>query len=96
MQAISVIHGAVPTLVAAAGNRDFLHVLNNSDTTLYFSYDSDVATALSTLTVNNGFPIAPGGVLVLSNDGHRNIYNRPVYCVHGDAANDKEVRVQGA
>lgn len=95
MQAISVLTGAVPTLVAAAGNRDFLHVLNNSDVTVYLSYDLDAATAVSTLTSALGMPVLPGQVIQLINDGHRNVFNKPVYAIHDDAAS-KELRIQGA
>ena len=80
-----------PTLIANPGNRDFLHVYNNSDEVIYVVYDGDATT----LTTSNGMPIAVGGVLTLNNDGQRNLFNKPVYGIHGGTGN-KEVRVQGA
>lgn len=95
MQAISIVAGVTPTLVAAAGNRDFLHVFNNSDVTMYLSYDIDVATVAGVSLVLKGMPLLPGQVLQLVNDGHRNVFNKPVYAIHEDLA-DKEIRIQGA
>ena len=47
-----------PTLLAKAGNRDFFGVYNNSDNTIFLSYDSDDLTAVAggtnPLTVKNG------------------------------------------
>lgn len=91
MQAISILNGAVPTLIAAAGPRDFLHVYNNSDTTIYIGFDGISSAALTTA---NGMPIVPGEKAVFDNVGPRNIYNKAVYGVHG-AGVAKEVRVAG-
>lgn len=91
MKALSVIHGATPTLVAAAGNRNYLHIYNNSDTTIYLSYDGS-ATTVSTA---NGMPLKAGTALLISNDSMPNVYNNAVYAVHGDAAVDKELRLMG-
>lgn len=90
----------VITQVSAAGNRDFINIQNNDANSIYASYDSDVATAATggtnPLTANNGW-IVPGGggTLSISNDGLRNVWNKPVYLlsVAGTAAN--AIRIQG-
>jgi hypothetical protein len=81
--------GNTSTLIAAAGNRDFLHIYNNSDEIIYVKYDGDS----DTVTTSNGMPIAVAGVLTLNNDGQRNLFNKPVYGIC--ASGGKEVRVAG-
>lgn len=95
MNAISVAPGASPTLVAAGGNRNFLHIYNNSASTVYLCYDCDTATATSTLATTNGFPLVAGAAIMLNNDNLRGFGN-PVYAVHADGSNPKELRIQGA
>ena len=78
------------TTIAAAGNRDFVHIFNVSDTTVYVKYDGDsdaVTTAL-------GVPIAAGGALLLENSGVRKTFTDPITCIHGGSGN-KELRIQG-
>lgn len=89
MQAFNVTTTAQK--VASAGNRDFIHVQNVSDSDVYVKYDGD-STALTTA---NGLKIAAGDILVLNNDGHRNVFTRELWAIHG-AAGNKEVRIQGA
>lgn len=91
MKAVNIATGATPTLISAAGNRDFLHIYNASDTTIYLGYDDNSA---ANLTTSNGMPIAAGEKAVLDNIGPRIIYNKAIYGIHGSAGN-KEVRVQG-
>lgn len=88
------------TQVSPAGNRDFINIQNNDANNVYASFDSDVATAATggtnPLTANNGWIIpGNGGTLFISNDGNRNLYNKPVYLlsVGGTAAN--AIRIQG-
>jgi hypothetical protein len=95
MQAISVPSGSTPTLIVAAGNRDFLHIYNNGSATVYVCYDSDLTTATSTLATTNGIPIPAGGERQLNNDGMKQIFTKPVYAVHGSGS-AQELRVQGA
>lgn len=90
MQAINVATGATPTQLAPGGNRRFIHVYNNSDTTIYIGYDGDNTT----LSTANGYPLLPQGTLVLDNQGPVQIYRDAIYAVHG-AAGNKEVRVMG-
>lgn len=87
MQAINVLDSA--TELAPAGNRDFLHVYNNSDVVMYVSYDGTPAT------VAGGFPLPVGAIMTLDNTGLRNIYTKRVTAIHGSAGASKEVRVQG-
>jgi len=77
--------------VAAAGNRDFVHLQNVSDTDIYVKYDGSAAA----LTTTNGLKIIPGGYLILNNDGSRNVFTQAVWAIHGGTGN-KEVRIQGA
>lgn len=76
--------------IVSAGNRDFVHIQNVSDETIYFKYDGS-ATALTT---SNGMPVPPAGFLILNNDGSRNLFNKSISAIHGGTGN-KEVRVQG-
>ncbi len=78
------------TLLAAAGNRDFLHIYNISDTVVYVSYDGDPTP----LTTANGFPIPPNGSLFLNADGHKQMFHHAVYVIHGTTGS-KELRIQG-
>jgi len=80
---------ATSTLLAIAGNRDFFHMVNNSDTTIYVCYDGTAAA-----TVAEGLPVAPNQSITLDNTGPKMIYNKAVYAIHG-ASGDKEVRLQG-
>lgn len=89
MQAIQVTN--VATKICDPGNRDFIHILNNSDVTIYFSYDGDAATVTTAL----GIPIGPGQPLTLENTGPRQLFTKAVYAIHGAGAVNKEVRVQG-
>jgi hypothetical protein len=88
MQAINITTSA--TLIAAGGNRDFLHIYNNSDVIIYIGYDGGGAAVTTSL----GVPLPPNDTLQLNNDGFRNIFNDAVYAIHGGSGN-KEVRVQG-
>lgn len=78
------------TTVAEAGNRDFIHIYNNSDTTIYVKYDG----ASTAVTTSNGLPIVAGATLMLDNDGGKNIFNKKVTAIHGGSGN-KEIRIQG-
>lgn len=89
MQAAQVTTTAAE--IVPGGNRDFVHIYNLSDTTIYVKYDGD-ATALTT---SNGMPILPNDVLILANDGNRTVYTRAIWAIHGGSGN-KEVRIQGA
>jgi hypothetical protein len=89
MQAIQV--QTTVTTIAAAGNRDFLHIQNVSDTDIYLKYDG----SSTTLTASNGVKLAAGEWLILNNDGYRNVFRNLVQAIHGGSG-DKEVRVQGA
>jgi hypothetical protein len=92
MYAITVTDAAGGTLVVRAGNRDFVHLRNfDEDDTVYVRYDGS-ATALTTA---NGFPIPPGGILALDNDGSRNVFNKAIYAICATGAS-VELRVQGA
>lgn len=77
------------TLVAAAGNRDFLHIYNASDVTIYLCYDGTTAA-----TVAAGIPLAPEEYLNLDNDGSKPIFTKAVYAIHGGSGN-KELRLEG-
>jgi hypothetical protein len=79
------------TTVIAAGNYDFIHIKNISDTTIYFSYDGSATT----LTTSNGLPVAPDETLVLHNDGTRVIFRHPIKCIH-TGVGSKALRVQGS
>jgi hypothetical protein len=46
------------------------------------------------LTTSNGFPIPPQTNILLSNDSHRNVWNKAVYAIASGAGTD--VRIQGA
>lgn len=76
--------------IANAGNRDFLHVQNVSDTDIYLKYDG-TETALTTA---NGMKLEAGAFLILNNDGMRNLFDKEVWAIHGSSGN-KEVRIQG-
>lgn len=93
MKQVNVAAGVEPTKICDAGNRDFIHVFNNSDVVIYVGYDGDPATPLE-LATTNGVPLLPNAMLVLDNVGPRNIYTHAVYAVHGGSGS-KDVRVQG-
>jgi hypothetical protein len=95
MQVITVPSQATPTLVAAGGNREFIHIYNNSAATVFICYDLDSAAALAALTIANGLPIVSGGTLTLDNTGPRKIYDKPVYAVQ-QSGGAVELRIQGA
>jgi hypothetical protein len=76
--------------IVAVGNRDFVHVYNNSDEVIYVRYDGSA----SALTTANGMPIPVAGWLILNNDGQRNLFNKAVWGIHGGTGN-KEIRIQG-
>lgn len=78
------------TLVASAGNRDFLHIYNASDTTIYVAYDGETAP-----TVAGGIPIEPTQTLQLNNDGSKPIFTKAVYAIHASSGQQKNVRLQG-
>lgn len=88
MQAINVTTSQ--TTIAPAGNRDFVHIYNASDTTVYVKYDGD-STAV---TPSTGLPIEPGGRLELNNDGYKPIFTKAVVAIH-DGSGNKQVLVQG-
>jgi hypothetical protein len=94
MKAVTV--GTTPTLLDVAGNRDFLNIYNNDSQPIFIQYDGSDSNGASptTLTPTNGWPIPAGGQLYLSNDGHRNVYNKAVYAI--SVAGGADVRVQGA
>lgn len=79
------------TTILAAGNYDFVHIMNNSDTTVYVKYDGDSTPVTTAL----GLPIVAGDTLMLNNVGPRNIFTRAITCIHGSSGN-KELRIQGA
>jgi len=79
----------VPSVVVAAGNRDFCHIRNtDQDATIYVKYDGSATT----LAPDNGMPIPPGGTLVLDNDSR--LFNKQVVAV-ADTGITVEVRIQG-
>lgn len=88
--------GTTPTLIAAAGNRDFIAIFNNDSNSIFVVFDGgDGAADDGTgLTTSNGFPIPAGTNLILSNDGHRNVWNKAIYGI--SVAGSANVRVQGA
>lgn len=88
MKAVNIL--TTPTVVAVAGNRDFLMMKNNSDEVMFLKFDGSAAT----LTTANGFPLAKNGSIVLNNTSHRNVFNKPVEAIHGGAGT-KDMRVQG-
>lgn len=90
------MHALTVTDVAAtiveAGHRDFVHIRNMDDEdTVYVGYDGS-ATAL---TPSNGFPILPGGTLLLDNIDPKRIYVHAIKAVC-DTGKTAEVRIQGA
>lgn len=93
---LSAVPDSVSTQIAPAGNRDFIHIYNDSAATAYICYDSDDGSAKAggsnALTASNGIPIAPGGFFQLNNDGHRNLYNKPIYAFIVGGGN---LRLQG-
>lgn len=88
MKAVSVTSAV--TAIVSAGNREFLHIYNNGSENIYLSYDG----SSTTLTTVNGLPVPPGGILMLDNDGMRNIQNHDVNAIC--AAGPVDVRIQGA
>lgn len=88
MKAVNVTTTAAE--IVAPGNRDFVHIYNNSDEVIYLGYDGSP----NALTTSNGFPLAVGGILTLNNDGYRNVFHKGVSAIHGGTGN-KEVRIQG-
>jgi hypothetical protein len=48
----------------------------------------------STLTTSNGFPIPAATNIILSNDAHRNVWNKAIYAI--SVAGGADVRIQGA
>ena len=90
MKAVTVDTTIGGVQIAAAGNRDFINIYNNSGQTLFISYDGDSAA----LTVNTGWPIPAGQYFALSNDANRNVYNKEVRGIV--AGGTADVRVQGA
>jgi len=88
MKALNVTTTAAE--IVPAGNRDFVHIQNVSDTDIYVKYDGS-ETALTTA---NGIKIAVERSLILNNDSARNIFNKAVWAIHGGAGN-KEVRISG-
>lgn len=85
MNAVNVTTTAAS--IASAGNCNFIHIYNNSDTTIYVAYDGAVATVAA------GFPLGVGAVLQLNNDGSKSLFTRGVSAIHNGSGN-KEVRVQ--
>lgn len=73
--------------IVGPGFCNFIHIYNNSDTTIYLSYDG------ATATVAAGIPLAPEATLQLGNDGSKPIFDRGVSAIHGGTGN-KEVRIQ--
>ena len=89
MKAVSVLNTA--TKIVDAGNREFLHIYNNGAEPIYLCYDGAVGSGVTTV---NGLPVPIGGILMLDNDGHRNVQNHEVYAIC--AAGPVDVRIQGA
>ena len=89
MKVVTVDTTAGGVELAPAGNRDFLHILNNGAATIYLKYDGS-ATALTTA---NGWPVPAGNYFNLDNDGNRNVFNKQVLAI---SAGSVEARVQGA
>ena len=84
---------ATPTLVSAAGNRDFINIQNNDASDIYAKFDGDSGT----LTAALGWVIpANGGTLFISNDGNRNVYNKDVYLLSVGGVAAGVVKIQGA
>jgi len=85
--------GTSPTLLLPAGTRQFAHIFNNSNATIFLCYDAGDA---SQLTINNGFPILPNQSLILDNvllpnaTGATYIY--AIYAISAAGGND--VRIQ--
>lgn len=75
--------------IAPAGDRDFLHIQNNSAGDIFVKYDGDS----DEVTAANGVKIAAGEWLCLNNDGTRNIFNKEVRGI--TAAGTADIRVQG-
>lgn len=88
--------GTTPTLIAAAGNRDFIAIYNNDAAPIFVVFDGgeDAKDDGTGLTTSNGFPIPAGTNLILSNDGHRNVWNKAIYGI--SVSGGADVRVQGA
>ena len=87
MKALNITDAA--TEIAPAGPRPFLHILNNSDTTIYISYDGDNATVAA------GWPVPPNGAFTLENQGPAKLFERRVTGIHAATGANKEVRIQG-
>lgn len=85
--------GTTPTLIAAAGHRDFIHIFNNSSQPIYVVYDGSEGAAGANLTTANGVPIGAGGNLLLDNVGPRILFNKAVYGIV--AAGSSDVRAHG-
>jgi hypothetical protein len=92
MQNVSVLNGAVPTLVLPAGNRSFVHIYNGSAVSISVMYDGDDPLTFTTPT--KGIPLAAGQLLVLENSGLREMYNKAIYAIHADVA-PQNLRVMG-
>lgn len=72
----TVTHEA--TKVRDGARRRWAHLCNRSAFTIYVKYDGS-ATAL---TVANGIPIGPGGVLMLGNNGRDSDFYHDIYAIH--------------
>jgi hypothetical protein len=94
MRALNVM--STETKICDPGNRDAVHIYNNSDSTIYIGYDGDtnVDGTRKVVTTAIGMPIVAGGLLMLSNDTNRNLAIHAIYAIA--FADNKEVRIQGA
>lgn len=76
--------------IAPAGDRDFLHIQNNSAGDIYLKYDGDA----DEVTAAAGVKLAAGEWLILNNDGTRRIFNKEVRGIM--LAGTADIRVMGA
>lgn len=87
MRAYNVTDAA--TVVVNPGHREFLHIRNVSDTTVYLGYDGDIPTVAA------GFPLEPDEVLMLNNDQVKAVFRHGLQAIHNAAGLNKEIRIQG-
>jgi hypothetical protein len=93
MQTVAIPQNT-PTLLAAAGNRDFCHIYNTSAVTIYVCYDGDAAAQTNATLIANGAQVVAGGVLMLNNTGPRNMFQNAIYATQSASAS-VNVQVHG-
>lgn len=84
---IAVNVTTVAATVVNPGFCDFIHIYNNSDVTIYISYDGTAATTAA------GMPILAGQTYQLNNDGSKQIFVKGVSAIHASSGS-KEIRIQ--